>query len=228
LRTVDIVIWVLFIIALIFLGWFFKKRMQKEKETRLKMQAEYDKKKETYKFLREGILDECPREDLSAAALFHCLRKEEEDFDHYFENFNDSEKTVHGIYQVTLSLQGKNPSLHSFFLSPSNSSYIPIIDDIFNQVGAYELADLMKAARRFAEIIENDEEDDDDDPDMGDYARYNFSDFTNEFLTLVSTTNLNEKIIQFVCDHKNDFYDDDNVEENKEGDEENEKSGNEI
>ena len=65
----------------------------------------------------------------------------------------------------------------------------------------------MRAARRFAEIIENDEDDDEDDPEMGDYSRYNFSDFTNEFATLVSTTNLNEKITNFILDHKEDFYD---------------------
>ena len=33
------------------------------------------------------------------------------------------------------------------------------------------------------------------------------SDFTNEFATLVSTTNLNEKITNFILDHKEDFYD---------------------
>ena len=67
----------------------------------------------------------------------------------------------------------------------------------------------MRAARRFAEIIENDEEDDEDDPEMGDFSRYNFSDFTNEFVSLVNTTNLNEKITRFILDHKEDFYDTD-------------------
>ena len=63
--------------------------------------------------------------------------------------------------------------------------------------------------RNEIEYIENDEEDDEDDPEMGDFSRYNFSDFTNEFVSLVNTTNLNEKITRFILDHKEDFYDTD-------------------
>jgi len=53
-------------------------------------------------------------------------------------------------------------------------------------VGAHELSDLIRAARRFAEIIANDEEDEEDDPEMGDYSRYNFTDFTQEYVALVN------------------------------------------
>ena len=136
---------------------------------------------------------------------------------------NESEKTVYGIYMITTSLEGRNASLHSFFLSPASQPFVPMIVDIFEKIGAHELADLMKAARRFAEIIENDEDDDEDDPEMGDYSRYNFTDFTNEFITLVSTTNVNEKLTQYVLDHKEDFYDYEIPEEDlKEGVENNE------
>lgn len=124
---------------------------------------------------------------------------------------------------ITTSLEGRNASLHSFFLSPASQPFVPMIVDIFERIGAHELADLMKAARRFAEIIENDEDDDEDDPEMGDYSRYNFTDFTNEFITLVSTTNVNEKLTQYVLDHKEDFYDYEIPEEDlKEGVENNE------
>ena len=173
------------------------------------MQMEYLERKEKYTYLRPGIFDTCPREDVSAAAIFHCIRKEDEDFDHYFEKMNYSEKVVFGIYQVSLSLEGQGSSIHSFFLSPSNRPFVPIIVDIFEEVGAHDIAELMRAARRFAEIIENDEEDDEDDPEMGDFSRYNFSDFTNEFVSLVNTTNLNEKITRFILEHKEDFYDTD-------------------
>ena len=202
-----LLVWVLFIAALMFLSYFFTKRVKMNKEIRKQIQAEEAARKQKYTYLTPGIFDECPREDVSAAALFHCIRKEDEDFDHYFENMNESEKVVYGIYQVGLTLQGQGASLHSFFLSPSTKPFVPIIVDIFEKVGSHELADLMRAARRFAEIIENDEDDDEDDPEMGDYSRYNFSDFTNEFATLVSTTNLNEKITNFILDHKEDFYD---------------------
>ena len=209
MRTVDLVVWVLFIGALVFLGYFFTKRVIDNKKIRQQMQMEYLERKEKYTYLRPGIFDTCPREDVSAAAIFHCIRKEDEDFDHYFEKMNYSEKVVFGIYQVSLSLEGQGSSIHSFFLSPSNRPFVPIIVDIFEEVGAHDIAELMRAARRFAEIIENDEEDDEDDPEMGDFSRYNFSDFTNEFVSLVNTTNLNEKITRFILEHKEDFYDTD-------------------
>ena len=219
----NYIIWGLFIAALIFLGYFFMKRINEGKAQRQKALLEYEEKKEKYSYLRPGVLDVCPREDVTAAALFHCMRKENDDFEHYFEQMNESEKTVYGIYMITTSLEGRNASLHSFFLSPASQPFVPMIVDIFERIGAHELADLMKAARRFAEIIENDEDDDADDPEMGDYSRYNFTDFTNEFITLVSTTNVNEKLTQYVLDHKEDFYDYEIPEEDlKEGVENNE------
>ena len=219
----NYIIWGLFIAALIFLGYFFMKRINEGKAQRQKALLEYEEKKEKYSYLRPGVLDVCPREDVTAAALFHCMRKENDDFEHYFEQMKKREKTVYGIYMITTSLEGRNASLHSFFLSPASQPFVPMIVDIFEKIGAHELADLMKAARRFAEIIENDEDDDEDDPEMGDYSRYNFTDFTNEFITLVSTTNVNEKLTQYVLDHKEDFYDYEIPEEDlKEGVENNE------
>ena len=215
----NYIIWGLFIAALIFLGYFFMKRINEGKAQRQKALLEYEEKKEKYSYLRPGVLDVCPREDVTAAALFHCMRKENDDF----EQMNEIEKSFYGIYMITTSLEGRNASLHSFFLSPASQPFVPMIVDIFERIGAHELADLMKAARRFAEIIENDEDDDEDDPEMGDYSRYNFTDFTNEFITLVSTTNVNEKLTQYVLDHKEDFYDYEIPEEDlKEGVENNE------
>lgn len=219
--TANIVIWTLFIIAIIFLGYFYGKRIKANKEIRAKALREYEEKKQRYAYLKPGIFDECPHEDVATAALFHCMRKEDEDFEHYFENMNESERTIYTIYQVSSSLEGQHPSLHSFFLTPANKEMVPIVSEVFEEVGAHEIADLMKAARRFAQIIENDEEDQEDDPEMGDYGRYNFSDFTNEFITLVTSTNLGEKLIDYVLKHKEDFYDE-NIPTNNEGDDDSE------
>ena len=79
-------------------------------------------KKERYSYLRPGVLEACPREDVTAAALFHCMRKENDDFEHYFEQMNESERTVYGIYMITTSLEGRNASLHSFFFKSSQST----------------------------------------------------------------------------------------------------------
>lgn len=205
MRLFDIVVWVLFIGSSVFMFYFFTKRMSENKVKRQEVQAEYDQKKESYTYLKPGVFDDMPRADVSLAAVFHCARKEDEDFDGYFEKMNESEKIIYGVYQLTLSLEGKNPSLHSFFLSPMTKPYVPMLVDMFEKLGSHEIAELMSAARRFAEIIENDEEDDDED--NGDYSKYNFSDFTHEFVTLVSTTNLNEKLTDYILAHKEDFYD---------------------
>lgn len=201
------IVWIIFFISSTILLIVFGKKMKQTKNARLKAQMEYAERKEKYSYLKPGTLDDCPREEVSAAALFHCMRKEEEDFDHYFEHFNDSERVVYGIYQLTSSLQGQNPSIHSFFLSPATQPYVSMIAESFESVGSHELYDLIRAARRFAEIIANDLEDEDDDPEMGDYSRYNFTDFTQEYVSLVNSTNLNEKVIDFILAHKEDFYD---------------------
>lgn len=221
MRTIDLIIWVIFIFMLAFLGVFFYKRIKINRAARKKQMAEYNEKLTKYRYLRPGVFDECPHKDILTAVLIKEMRKEEEDFDHFFENMNDSEKVIYGIYQVSSSIQGSAPSLHSFFLSPATKVYVPICVDIFEKVGSHELADLMKAARRFAEIIENDEDDDEDDEEMGDYSRYNFSDFTHEYAALVNSTNLKEKMTQFILDHKEDFYDQD-IPEEENGDEDNE------
>ena len=217
----QVIVWVLTILMFGTLGYFLVKRLRTNKDHRRQAMLAYEAKKEKYTYLKPGAFDECPREDITAAALFHCMRKEDEDFDNYYENMTHAERVIYGIYQVTVSLNGANASLHSFFLSPASQPFVPTIVEIFEEVGAHDIATLMKAAKRFAEIIENDEDDEEDDPEMGDYSRYNFSDFTNEFLTLVSTTNLNEQMIDYVLAHKEEFYDT-NIPEDRE------ESGDEI
>lgn len=215
-------VWILSAAMMVFLGYFFTQRMRINKKHRHEAALAYAERKEKYTYLKPGVFDECPIEDVSAAALFHCIRKEDEDFEHYYEKMNDSERTVFGIYQVSLSLEGAGASIHSFFLSPASRPFVEGIVETFEKVEAHDIAILLKAAKRFAEIIENDEEDEEEDEELGDYSRYNFSDFTQEFRSLVSTTNLNEKITQFILAHKEEFYDYDipQVEEN--GDDEDE------
>lgn len=217
-----LLVWIISAAMMVFLGYFLTQRMRENKKLRRQAAIVYEEKRQRYSYLKPGILDECPREDVSAAALFHCVRKEDDDFENYFDKMNDSEKTVYGIYQVSLSLEGGGASLHSFFLSPASRPFVDDIVETFEKVDAHELAVLMTAAKRFAEIIENDEEDEEEDEELGDYSRYNFSDFTQEFRSLVSTTNLNEKITQFILAHKEDFYDYDIPQVEESGDEEDE------
>lgn len=164
-------------------------------------------KKAYYHVLTREKMEKCPREDLATAAIVHVLRKESEDYDHVYENLNHSERIIYIVYEIMNSLQKKDATMRTFFESDFYKPFYPLLDKAFYELGCIELGDLMKAARRLAEIIENDEDDDDDDPEMGDYSRYNFGDFTNEFRTLVISLGLNERLTDFIEKNKEDFID---------------------
>jgi hypothetical protein len=62
----------------------------------------------------------------------------------------------------------------------------------------------MKAAKQYKYIIESGEDDTDLD-ESGDYSNYNYGDFTNEFMTLIMTLNLSERLTDYIDNHRNDF-----------------------
>ncbi len=208
--TSYIVVWVIAIIIFLFLGYFFVRRLRSNRADEKDRAMQLAIKQEDYKFLKPGILDECPEEDILTAVLFHCMRKEEEDFDNETNTFNESETIVYSIYQLCQTVSGKHGNLHSFFISPSTKKYIDIIVDAFRKVGAIDLAELMTAAKYFSQIMEDEnyiEDPKKEEEIMGIYANYNYSDFTNEFATLVSTTKVEDKLVAYIMDHKEDFYD---------------------
>ena len=178
--------------------------INKEKKEAMKVVAA---KRAYYNVLTREKLDNCPKEELGDAAVIHVLRKESEDYDHVYENLNHSERIIYIVYEIMNSLQKKDATMRTFFESDFYKPFYPLLDKAFYELGCIELGDLMKAARRLAEIIENDEDDDDDDPEMGDYSRYNFGDFTNEFRTLVISLGLNERLTDFIEKNKEDFID---------------------
>ena len=164
-------------------------------------------KKAYYHILTREKMEKCPREDLSTAAIVHILRKESEDYDKVYENLNHNERVVYVIYEIMDSLKQKDATMRTFFETDFYKPFYSMLDTAFYEIGCLELGDLMKAARRLAEIIENNEDDDDDDLEMGDYSRYNFGDFTNEFRTLVISLGLHERLTAFIEKNKEDFID---------------------
>ncbi|MCD7894830.1 MAG: DUF4375 domain-containing protein [Erysipelotrichaceae bacterium] len=210
MTTSNIIVWVLAIIMFLFLGYFLVRRLRSNRADEKEEAMQLAIKQEDYKYLKPGILDEISRGDILTAVIFHCMRKEDEDFDNETDTFNHSETVVYSIYQLSQTVSGKSGSIHSFFISPSTKKYIDDIVGAFEEVGAIDLAELMTAAKYFSKIIEDEnyvEDAQKEEEIMGIYANYNYSDYTNEFATLVSTTNLQDKIIDFILDHKEDFYD---------------------
>ncbi|MCD8027341.1 MAG: DUF4375 domain-containing protein [Erysipelotrichaceae bacterium] len=210
METSRIIVWVISIIILSFLGFFLVRRLRSNKADEKDEALQLAIKQEDYKFLKPGILDECPKEDILTAVLFHCMRKEDEDYDNDTHTFNESETVIYSIYQLSQTVSGKHGNLHSFFISPSTKQYINVIVEAFEKVGALDLAELMTAAKYFSTIMEDEnyvEDTKKEEEIMGIYANYNYSDYTNEFATLVSTTNLQDKLIAYIMNHKEDFYD---------------------
>jgi len=215
MKDFDLLFQILYICILFFIGFFLFKKGKINQDTDKNMMAEYDKNKEKYSYLYSGSLDSCPKEEVLKAVLIHCMRKEDDDYEHVFENFTYAEKVIYGIYQVELTLEGRGASLHSFFLNLSTRPYVPMIVDAYEEIGAKEVANLMKAAKHFAEVIEKDEEINDDDPLMGDYAKFSFADLTHECIRLNDSTQVHEKMIAYILEHKEDFYDKEIPEEKK-------------
>lgn len=210
MKTSHLIVWAISGIILFILGYFLLRRLRANKADEREEQVQLAIKQDDYKYLKPGILDEIPENDILTAVLFHCMRKEDEDIENDTDTFNESENVVYSIYQLSQTVSGKHGNIHSFFISPSTKKYIDIIVDAFKKVGAIDLAELMTAARYFSQIIEDEnyvEDPEKEEEIMGIYANYNYSDYTNEFATLVSTTNLQNKLYQFVLDHKEDFYD---------------------
>ena len=72
--------------------------------------------------------------------------------------------------------------------------YVDDIENCFERVGAHDIASLLKGAKHLYDVLENDAEDNEE----GDYATYNFSDFTHEYKTLIAGTNFNKKVISYI------------------------------
>jgi hypothetical protein len=191
------IIWIFFFVIMAFIAVFLITRIsairKKRRIANEKAEQEYQTLKECYSHLTPEKIDDCADDQLPSAVILECQRKEEEDEDHYYESLNEVEKTVYGIYQLNQNIGG-NSGIRSFFMSPALSDYVDDIENCFERVGAYDIASLLKGAKHLYDVLENDAEDNEE----GDYATYNFSDFTHEYKTLISGTNFNKKVISYI------------------------------
>ena len=221
MNTTYLIVWALFGIVCVFILYFYSKRMIQLSKDKKIQQGILLEKQAKYEYLKPGSLDEVDEDHIDEPVLFKLMRVENE-YDDYYEHMNHSEHVIHGIYSLNQSLTGKNASIQSFFESPGTECYVNDIQDYFEEIGAHQLHDLVAAVKRLIEIIDNDEDDDEDDPIMGIYSRYNFTDFSQEYVSLLATTNVHSKICKYILDHKEDFYDDDITESNEEMEDEDE------
>jgi hypothetical protein len=204
-------VWTLFITAVVFLGFSMMRRVNEMKKAQQKAREKYLSDKEKYRTLTSEMIDSLPVNELTHAVLFHIINKEDTIYEGdsidertLFDILSEGEKLMYTIYQVEVSTDSGKGSIHSFFVEDTYAPYRDYVDTAFRTVNCFEIADLMKAATRLAQIIEEDLEDEENDIE-GDYATYNFADYTRELLSLLKSSGIVEKAGKYIQEHKEQF-----------------------
>lgn len=207
------IVWLLFIIGLGIMGMFMTQKIRQVKKMQKAAMAQDQENREKYRTFTSEDFDALPVSELITAVLYHILGKEDAIYEGdtiddmaLINQLSHGEKLIFTLYQVEKSLQGGRASIHSFFIEEMYAPYHPYVDEAYRAVGCYEIADLMKAAARLAQIVEEDLDDEDNDIE-GDYANYNFADYTSELATLLKSSGLTDKAGKFIKDHKEEFID---------------------
>lgn len=201
------IVWIITIIMVIVLGWFFGKRILRNRKRRREMMEKQMEFKEEYEYLTSEKFDRLKDDELYNAVVLSCQRKD--DLNNGVETLTEGEMTMYGIYQLNDSISTKS-GLRSFLMSPAAVDFYDDIEKYYARVGAYEISKLIESAKHYHEVLEGIR---DEDNESGDYATYNFSDYTHEYVTLVAGTNFNQKIADYIRNNKEMFVEEDENEE---------------
>lgn len=200
MQTAINIVWIFFILVVLFMIVIMVRTLRRRAKSRAQAQAEYQTFKEKYDHLTPAKIDACEDQDLPGAVIMQCQRKEEED-ENYIDHLNEVEKTIYGIYNINTCLSS-SIGLRSFFITPANQYYADHVEEIFNNVASPDIAKLMAGAKRFNDIMENDLEDDEADSE---YGRYNFSDFTQDYKSMITSTDFPKKVVNYIRENKDQF-----------------------
>lgn len=205
------IVWIVFITGVVFLGFSMMRKISELKKAQQEAHEKYLSDKEKYRTLTSEMIDSIPVNELTHAVLFHIINKEDmiyegETIDNctLLDVLSEGEKLMYTIYQVEVSTDNGKGSIHSFFVEDTYAPYREYVDTAFRTVNCFEIADLMKAAARLAQIIEEDLEDEENDIE-GDYATYNFADYTRELLSLLKSSGIVEKAGKYIQENKEQF-----------------------
>ncbi len=197
--TAILFTWIFFFAALFVFAFVLIRLLHKSRKRKVRQAARLADFKDKYAHLTPALIDECEDENLPGAIVLECQQKEDED-ENYFDHLNEVEKTVYGIYNINQCLTS-SIGLRSFFMTPAMAPYVDAIDDIFTNVKAPEFIELLNAAKRLNEVMEGMRADEED----GEYAKYNFSDFTAAYKSMIAGTNFEKKVISYIRENKELF-----------------------
>lgn len=202
-------VWVLFAFCCVFLVVTFGRRYLMIRDMRKKRMAEVQAEKDLFSHLTSEVFDATETIDLTRAVIYHIQAKE----DRYFEDdeydgnliprLSHEELMVYTLFQLENSLEGGRGSVHSFFISEPYCEYRPYYREALEIHHCHDIVHLLEEAEKLADLIENDQEDDIDED--SDYATYNFADFTNELMAMLRSSNIAEKLGEYIREHKESF-----------------------
>lgn len=220
------IVWIVFAGALLFLGSFLVRKVSRIRKAQKAQMEQFYEKQEKYRHFTSEKFDEVPMDELVHAVLHHIKAKEDKIFEgdsiddvELIDVLTEGEKMIYTIAQIEGSLDGGRGSLHSFFVEEMYQPWLPYMEKAFHSVNCFEIVELLKSAAMLAQIIEEDLDEEEHEIE-GDYASYNFSDYTRELLTLMKSSGIIEKTGKYIKDNKEMFIDKEEIETGSEIDEE--------
>ena len=200
METFNLMVWIFFMGAVFFLSFFAIKKINQNKRKKRENEAKILEFRLENEILTSEKFDKLKIEELYQAVVFSVMKKEDDDED-FFDHLTRGEKVVYGIYQLNSSISSTT-GLRSFFLSPASEQFGHEIDTYFDELRAVQIADLLRSAKKFNDVLESGNQ---SDEEIGEYATYNFSDYTHEYVTLIAGTNFDEKLNLYIKNNKEMF-----------------------
>ena len=203
----------------VFLFSFYGKKFKQLKEKRKQYEEKLAQEKDMFSHLTSDVFDKIEPIDLTRAVIFHINAQEDRLYedDNYDGNIipylTHEELLIYTMYQLECSLEGGRGSIHSFFITEPYCNYRPYYKEAFETMKCYDIAHLLEEAEKLAILIENDQEDEIDE--TSEYATYNFSDFTNEFVSLLRSSGIGDKLGEYIKEHKESFIEKDDENEER-------------
>lgn len=194
---------ILKIILFAFLGYllvgivFSFKQVKKQQN---QMMEDYHAKQEKFKHITQEVLDETEDDQLKEGILLHIFAKEDEDYEHLKDNLTAGELAIYTIYQMDISVDKGRGSVHKFFDTPSKV-YASHLVDSFKAVDCPKLSDLMS---KVITLIYQEETGAYNEIDIEEDAP-SFYGYTYDYLDLVDEENLEEKIVTYIRENKEQF-----------------------
>lgn len=188
------------ILAFIWVVFAFVSASRVLKKQQAEMLEAYQEKQEKFRHIDGDLFDVTPDNELKDSILTHIFDKEDEDFEHLMDHLTVGERVIYTLYQMEISVDQGRGSVYQFFNSPSKA-YLPYLVESFQAIGSEPLAKLME--KIIALMIQ--EQTGKYDENQLDEEAPSFQTYTVDYLDLIESEHLDEKMIAYIRAHREDF-----------------------